>query len=653
MTSPWSSVLTSSPGMTIEVARARASSTASSAPPKTLWSVTAMPPSPIASAWSTQILGRDRAVVRPLGMHVEVDRDPVAIRERDRRARCAERGACARASSRSASSSARDRLEALALRALCGALERPAPARGAGSATRRSASRLGSVDRPVDGCAPGRPPPRVRVVLLRPVPRRRSPRPASASDPLLRSCAWSGRARESGAGRGIAGRKPSGFVWSSVASQSGELVEEPEESACRRAYRRPRARCAMTSRLAPAWRIVDVHAERNDDGTRPRSARSPPLRSRSKSRGARRRACAKAIAAGTPRGVDQTVDGEERRRRQRVRRREREVGEAREARLEAVHDCRSGPCVSASRRFAGTATGTPMFVRRESGIDGPTAMTSASSAPRWKRSAPGQQVAPATRARGSSPRCAEARAAPRGSVDVRVHLVRLRPRERRDEADRGDSLSASLHLPFPAELDASLARGARRAPAGSAIPRAPPQVRCRPAQRDEPVRQAGEDPQEVRSPVRRRSRETASSGPTQLPALPRPTRGADGRRAKPRASRRVRARARAALPIPSRLARRRARPDQYDRRQGRQPAADRRPAEHACTPLASARPATSSPAYRAPPACRGSGRPDPARDCGESDQRGGDEARRRADPERPASRPASRLRCRPLGEPRS
>ena len=52
ITSPWPSVLTSSPGITVR-RRRRASSAASRAPPKTLWSVTAIAPSPIASAWSS------------------------------------------------------------------------------------------------------------------------------------------------------------------------------------------------------------------------------------------------------------------------------------------------------------------------------------------------------------------------------------------------------------------------------------------------------------------------------------------------------------------------------------------------------------------------------------------------------------------------
>ena len=61
---------------------ARAASTASRAPPKTLWSVTAMPPRPIPSACSTSSSGGDGAVVRPLRVHVEVDGDPLAVGER-------------------------------------------------------------------------------------------------------------------------------------------------------------------------------------------------------------------------------------------------------------------------------------------------------------------------------------------------------------------------------------------------------------------------------------------------------------------------------------------------------------------------------------------------------------------------------------------
>src|SRR5439155_1702536 len=52
ITSPCSAVFTSSPGMTTSF-RPRARSTASSAPPKTLWSVTAIAPRPWASAWSS------------------------------------------------------------------------------------------------------------------------------------------------------------------------------------------------------------------------------------------------------------------------------------------------------------------------------------------------------------------------------------------------------------------------------------------------------------------------------------------------------------------------------------------------------------------------------------------------------------------------
>src|SRR5438105_928380 len=51
ITSPWPAVLTSSPGTTTR-SRPRASSRASSAPPRALWSVTAIAPSPSSSACS-------------------------------------------------------------------------------------------------------------------------------------------------------------------------------------------------------------------------------------------------------------------------------------------------------------------------------------------------------------------------------------------------------------------------------------------------------------------------------------------------------------------------------------------------------------------------------------------------------------------------
>ena len=82
ITSPWSSVFISSPGITIEIAvRARARR-ASSAPPKTLWSVIAIAPSPSASAWSSRssTASSSRATTR---VHVQVGDDPVAVARAD------------------------------------------------------------------------------------------------------------------------------------------------------------------------------------------------------------------------------------------------------------------------------------------------------------------------------------------------------------------------------------------------------------------------------------------------------------------------------------------------------------------------------------------------------------------------------------------
>ena len=81
MTSPSRSVLTSSPGITIR-SRPRASSTVSSAPPKTLWSVTAIAPRPSRLGVRHEVGRLDRAVVRVARVHVQVDDDQVAVRER-------------------------------------------------------------------------------------------------------------------------------------------------------------------------------------------------------------------------------------------------------------------------------------------------------------------------------------------------------------------------------------------------------------------------------------------------------------------------------------------------------------------------------------------------------------------------------------------
>ena len=138
-----------------------------------------------------------------------------------------------------------------------------------------------------------------------------------------------------------------------------------------------------------------------------------------------------ALRAG--RRVAEPVRRRERRDAQRVAVAEREVGERRQAGLEAVHDVEP-PCCSASDRFACTPTGTPICERREIGTAGPTAITSALS-PRCSARRPASRSA--ARVDGAMHRhfVAEPPQFDRDAADVLVHVVRLRPRERRHQAD--------------------------------------------------------------------------------------------------------------------------------------------------------------------------------------------------------------------------
>ena len=105
-----------------------ASSTASCAPANTLWSVTAIAPSPSASRMVEELGDGDRAVVRPARVHVQVGDDPVAVGERVGRA--GSRGGAARATRRSAraraATASNDSPSARAGRALASRSRKPA-----------------------------------------------------------------------------------------------------------------------------------------------------------------------------------------------------------------------------------------------------------------------------------------------------------------------------------------------------------------------------------------------------------------------------------------------------------------------------------------------------------------------------------------------
>ena len=335
ITSPWSSVFTSSPGMTIR-SRPRASSTASSAPPNTLWSVTAMPPSPIASAWSTSSSRRDRAVVRPVGVHVEVDRDPVAVgervdvarrtpstalarqsrvdrrraRPRPRRSSVSRRGSLRPAPRASAARCPRaSRATSAATSSLVVAAHDRGAARGGLEREAVLAARRGNEDR-------GRSRER-RLVAAASVRRGRG----HGRAPIAGSSGGSRAASCAGACASQPGAPPRSRSSARVVARPGDSSSMAISVPLRRRGEHARGR-----RRAERWR------------SRPRSGRSPPPRSprevaRSASTRARRRSRRERRA-----GYAEPVDREERRRRERVRRVEREVREAREARLEPVHD---------------------------------------------------------------------------------------------------------------------------------------------------------------------------------------------------------------------------------------------------------------------------------------------------------------------------
>ena len=78
---------------------------------------------------------------------------------------------------------------------------------------------------------------------------------------------------------------------------------------------------------------------------------------------------------------------------------EREVGQARQPRLEAVDDVEGALPRIASARFARTPTGTPTRLRRDTGTAGPSAITSPSSWPRASARRPASEVGRAPRRR--------------------------------------------------------------------------------------------------------------------------------------------------------------------------------------------------------------------------------------------------------------
>ncbi len=229
MTSPWSSVLTSSPGMTTR-SRVRASSTASSAPPKTLWSVTAMPPSPIASAWSSR---------SSVGIEQSCDHSVCRWRSSVIQSRSASGSSGSLRGARRLRDELRvdgvelgsDRLEALALRALAGVEGCAGAGAGVGDETLDLA--LCSVDRSVDGCGLARR--RLECESLLSARRRDEDRRAGERLRPLRARARGADVHARAQPARYRRAKAERLRVEQGGLPVGRALEEPEKSACRRA----------------------------------------------------------------------------------------------------------------------------------------------------------------------------------------------------------------------------------------------------------------------------------------------------------------------------------------------------------------------------------------------------------------------------------
>ena len=286
-------------------------------------------------------------------------------------------------------------------------------------------------------------------------PRRSASPHATRASRAVRTCTRAARSR------GIAGRPISGRVRSRTTSQPGR-----SRSACStpRATTRSFGRSSTTIVLRllgrGEQRRVDAGRERGDSrpGTAPRLLREPSRSARSARRAGR--AASRAASAR----ADSRAGSATRTSRPRVRRL------SRSARYESdgnpgSNPCTTSnwPCASASARFARTPTGTPICDRREIGTAGPTAITSASLASR-ERATAREQVAAARRRREHGHLVAEVAKSARDAGDVVVDVVRLRPGERRDQADphRSRIGVAGTALASPAGIQENPARPQRR-----------------------------------------------------------------------------------------------------------------------------------------------------------------------------------------------
>ncbi len=328
--------------------------------------------------------------MRPLGVKVQVDGDPVAIGERVVRPLLS-RAALARELRVDDIELVGDAFEAL----------------GLGVPTR-----LGCAPRPAGrvACECRRRRPRPRLPLR---PRRRTPQAAASS---ARRSSPPGAATKIAAGPSASTRCDSVRVARTsrrVRELPAESRDESRAASCAEAWpsspaAAPGARAAPSSsraprprarrRRAPPWGSAGTARGRpraGRSGSRRRSARRRPPRSRPTSRAARPPASGGGRGGSAGRGRSGG-----RPRRTSPRSGSRSMVSARYERLGSPGSkpwtTSKSPRASARRRFARTATGTPRCVRRESGIDGPTAMTVGVVAA-LQGPPPGQEIARARR----------------------------------------------------------------------------------------------------------------------------------------------------------------------------------------------------------------------------------------------------------------
>ena len=288
ITSPWSAVLTSSPTITL-MPYSAALARASSAPEISLWSVTAIAPEAALARGGEQHLDRRRAVVRVVGVHVQVDVDQLALGAAARAPRAARSG-----SWRRAASSRVDRLDARRRRAPTTSSRRAArrarAAARAAPASRDQPLELGGEHVDVAGLEQQ---PELAVAAAPPR------RPAGARRPARRPAP---SARTSSAGRGRAARARRRRRTSACASTSSSVASVGDARRTRsrsaRCAARRRRGAGRASRRSPPSR-ASVGSRRSARRNSRSAARSSSVDERDPQRAARRpRAAHRRVAPG-------------------------------------------------------------------------------------------------------------------------------------------------------------------------------------------------------------------------------------------------------------------------------------------------------------------------------------------------------------------